>query len=285
MAASRKPVRGWFLTYPKCDESKEILLAHLESLGRIEEYVIAREKHEDGSFHLHAFVKWENEGFSKHAILRTNSPYDFMNHHGNYQPARSRKDVIKYIKKDGDFITNIDESALDPLAKRRKMVADLKSQSVQELMENGDISWVQARQAVYARGLLMSPYEHTEVRGIWIWGVAGAGKTHKARSYEGTSFIKAQNKWFDGYDGQENIILDDYDCNMALFHYLKIWGDRWACSGEVKGGTVQLQHKRFIVTSNYSIDEMFMQSGPDGLQAIKRRFTILHMSTPYSPGE
>lgn len=162
------------------------------------------------------------------------------------------------------------------------MVTKIKENSVQDLLENGDISWTMARQAVYAKGLLMRPYEHEEVRGIWIYGVAGAGKTHRARSYEGRTFIKAQNKWFDGYDGEENIVLDDYDCKMALFHYLKIWSDKFACTGEVKGGTVQLQHKKFIVTSNYSIEQMFEEAGPEGLEAIKRRFEIIFMPFVYN---
>lgn len=45
-----------------------------------------------------------------------------------------------------------------------------------------------------------------------------------------------------------------------LGHYLKIWADKWACTGEVKGGTVPLCHHRFVVTSNYTIAELF---GPE----------------------
>lgn len=126
------------------------------------------------------------------------------------------------------------------------------------------------------------PYEHDTVRGYWLWGVPGAGKSHYARTRFSNIYIKAQNKWFDGYDGQETILLDDYDCGKFLGHYLKIWTDKWACSGEVKGGTVHLRHHQFVITSNYSIEQMF----PEDIslqEAIRRRCEVIHFGTVYKP--
>lgn len=58
---------------------------------------------------------------------------------------------------------------------------------------------------------------------------------------------------------------------MCLSHYLKIWADRWACTGEIKGATVPLNFKRFYITSNYRINELFGED-PVLEEAIKRRF-------------
>lgn len=44
--------------------------------------------------------------------------------------------------------------------------------------------------------------EHDECRGTWLWGEPGTGKTTYARThFAGTLYIKAQNKWWDGYTG------------------------------------------------------------------------------------
>ena len=65
--------------------------------------------------------------------------------------------------------------------------------------------------------------------------------------------------------------LDDMD-DPCLKHYMKLWADKWSCKGETKGGYTQLVHKKIIVTSNYTIDELFKDSGDDMVAAIKRRF-------------
>ncbi len=43
----------------------------------------------------------------------------------------------------------------------------------------------------------------------------------------------------------------------ALGHFLKIWADGAPCKGEVKGATINLQHHKFVVTSNFSIEKLF----------------------------
>lgn len=66
-----------------------------------------------------------------------------------------------------------------------------------------------------------------------------------------------------------------------LGHYLKIWADKYACAGEIKGGVVvKLHHAAFVVTSNYSIEAMW-KDDPVMAAAIKRRFEVIHMTTPY----
>jgi len=121
------------------------------------------------------------------------------------------------------------------------------------------------------------PYQHDTTRGYWLWGVSGAGKTHYAEERFPNAYQKPQNKWFDGYIGQDSIILNDYDCGKALGHYLKIWMDKWACTGEYKGGTIQLRHHHFVVTSNYSIEEQFAGDEPL-IEAIRRRCEVIHFS-------
>lgn len=68
----------------------------------ITEYVIAQEKHEDGSPHVHAFIKYNKK------VEWKETKWDIGGYHGNYQVAKSWKAVERYCKKDGDYIANID---------------------------------------------------------------------------------------------------------------------------------------------------------------------------------
>ncbi len=126
----------------------------------------------------------------------------------------------------------------------------------------------------------MEPTETDDVRGIWVWGPPGVGKSRWARDSFTDIYLKGQHKWFDGYRGQQTILLDDHD-NACLGHYLKIWCDHYQCTGETKGGTIPLCHERFIVTSNYSIEQLYEKDGPEMVAAIKRRCQVIHMTEPF----
>lgn len=135
------------------------------------------------------------------------------------------------------------------------------------------------------KALQVEPHGTDDVRGIWLYGPPGTGKSHHARLFAsaiGSVYMKAQNKWFDGYDGEDVILLDDLDSN-ALGHLLKIWADKYPCTGEIKGGMVQLRHKYIVVTSNYQPVDLWPADGNDPknkamCDAITRRFELIRVS-------
>jgi len=67
----------------------------------------------------------------------------------------------------------------------------------------------------YGRGLrdlklrLYQPYDHDATRGKWYYGPPGTGKSRKARDDNPDSYLKSQNKWWDGYAGQKCVCPTD----------------------------------------------------------------------------
>jgi len=277
----RTPRRTWFLTYPQTDiVSCESLLNYLSDLpDSLLEYLIAEELHKDGNLHLHAYVKFQN------GVCLSDAPtvFTFTSKSGNYQPTRSPQAVIAYCSKGGNYLTNIDvKSYLSKKGKKVLSIETIKSKTVKQALEDGDIGIHSLRNYQLARSIVVEPYEHSECRGIWIYGPPGTGKSHTARLISKSPYLKQQNKWFDGYAGEHDIILDDLD-TPALGHHLKIWSDKYACTGEVKGGQVQLTHRTFIVTSNYHPTKLFLDKdgNPDEVMcaAIIRRFKFYYFGS------
>lgn len=109
------------------------------------------------------------------------------------------------------------------------------------------------------------------LRGIWIYGKAGSGKSRWVREHCSPLYPKLCNKWWDGYQGEPYVVMDDVmPEHKILSQQLKIWSDRYDCILETKGGAAHAQYQWFIVTSQYSIDEVF--SDDRDREALHRRF-------------
>lgn len=197
----------------------------------------------------------------------------------------SHKQAKEYCIKDGVFEEYGDEpqqSGGDSMAERARRNKRLRELPFDELLATGELMLSQVPVIKKARTILANETKavtEEDVRGIWFYGPPGTGKTHEARQLEGTIYVKAQNKWFDGYVGEDIILLDDLD-TPTLGHYLKIWADKWSCNGEIKGGTVPLRHKKFVVTSNYLPKDLWSEDNMMR-RAIERRFKIIEKTIKY----
>lgn len=97
----RLNTRTVYLTYPRCPLEMQFMLEKLRTLKDYIHYAICRELHQDGSAHLHVMLQFTNP------INTRNSRYfDIEGYHPNVQSARRPKDVLAYIRKDGNFIDN-----------------------------------------------------------------------------------------------------------------------------------------------------------------------------------
>lgn len=86
------------------------------------------------------------------------------------------------------------------------------------------------------------------------WGDSGTGKTKKAVTDNPNAYILTKPNgnnciWFDGYEGQDTIIFDEFYGWVQYDLLLRIL-DRYPLKLQVKGGFVECSATKFIFTSN-----------------------------------
>lgn len=85
------------------------------------------------------------------------------------------------------------------------------------------------------------------------WGVTGSGKSHRAKEEANGDWYEYNGTgWWDGYDGQSTVIMDEFSgATMKIDEFLKLT-DGKAHQVPIKGGFTLLRAKRFVLTSNQS---------------------------------
>jgi hypothetical protein len=217
---------------------------------------------------------------------------------GHWEPVKNIEASLKYVVKENTRLEG--PWTFGELPVKRNSKDDWEE--VFNLAKSGKIEEIPAQIRVQHYSNLkriekdFMPMNHqTEsTRGVWIHGNPGCGKTHMIRENfgaEGGLYLKNNNKWWDGYQGQKFVVLEDVDNSQWRFlvNNMKIWADKYAFIGESKGGQVAPVYQKLFVTSNYSVSSLFEGLAKDESgknvkrdeqleEAVTRRFDQWYMS-------
>lgn len=272
--------KGWFCTFPQCPVKKEVCLKCLDGKLDIEEYVICEELHQDGSPHLHAFIKlWRKKRFN--ATMFDIEDLDGTVYHGNYQKAKSFRAVVRYVLKGKNYISNFDVKKY--LDRKGKLTKEDLLREVDDVLDDKKITPLQVanwyRNSCVYKMLQRKrlPDELPEKkRHLWIYGPSNTGKTTmlrnqmRERGEEHFFEIPTNNDWV-GYSDQYYLWMDEYKGQLTIQQLNRI------CDGgakmNVKGATVQLRWDcQVIILSNYSISECYSKVDQILLDSLYNRF-------------
>lgn len=108
-----------------------------------------------------------------------------------------------------------------------------------------------------------------------FYGPPGTGKTRTAYKDDPNLYAIPVGKdlWFDNYNGEKTVLLDDFSGQMRLVDLLRVL-DIYPVQLPRKGGFVWLQAETIIITTNVHPENWYdYSSRKDSKEALKRRIT------------
>lgn len=288
---------NWVFTLNNYGSRDEDRLLELVSTGFAKYVMWGREKGASGTPHLQGLLVTKLQTTLSALRKRLDSGWHLEMMAGTLEQA------FMYNAKDGDVV----ESGVRPLTPKEKgakgKVGGAKEKDrwarALEGITNNDMSLVapqiqicQAKNIAFlvdkAQSDKMKKTARTEGFNLLFTGPTGTGKSLTAREMfdESLVFTKGGNKWWDGYKGEPVVLIEEMNPSLmtCLSYHLKIWVDRYPFTGEVKGGTIKnIRPSLFILTSNYSMEELMVDC-PKDLPPMLRRFASYLFVSEEQPG-
>lgn len=123
---------------------------------------------------------------------------------------------------------------------------------------------------------LKRPKRHHQMQNIVVYGESGVGKSYFSMSYPDVYVVpepKGSGLYWDGYAGQETVVLDDMTGRFMKYRTLLRLLDRHPFQVPYHGGQMEFSSKTIVMTSNthpsewYSCDDDWLDS------PLRRRLT------------
>lgn len=193
---------------------------------------------------------------------------------------------VQYCKKDGEYF-EIGEWTKSNQGQRTDLEAAKRTldggASLKEFQDAHFKEWCKYGRNIegYMKTHSKKRQHDDEVQVHWYWGDAGTGKTYRVHQLENAFeeperlWIAIDNtfKWFDGYDGHEAVLFDDFDrIDPDYLSVFKKCLDRYNYRVQVKGGSTVWIPKRIYFTSNRDLEDVINELPECHRQAIRRRF-------------
>lgn len=104
-------------------------------------------------------------------------------------------------------------------------------------------------------------------------GKAGTGKTKGPYAEGAYIFDDYDNGWWDGYDGESVVLLDDFYGGIKWNFFLRLL-DGYQCRLKIKGGFTYAKWTKLYITSNKHPSEWYAKGFPPELE---RRITTIRV--------
>lgn len=193
------------------------------------------------------------------------------------------KDSEKYCKKSGEYqcigeyVKQGQQSGLVDIYRR------IEDENISELKISREYPLLHARnhRAFQVKRGLELETKTRKFRDVIVkvhQGATGLGKTRKALYEDDSKEMKSDlylidgcsMQWFDGYEGQSILVIDEYSNDVKISRLLRLL-DGHQLRLPVKGGHTYANWKTVVITTNLMKDEIHANAKPAHREALMRR--------------
>lgn len=184
----------------------------------------------------------------------------------------------KYCTKDGKFKQvgqHITQGHRTDLEQIKKMIDDGNNMHDVANSFFGDFIRYHSGLSKYAQLVhkeKTKEFRHVDVE--LICGPTNSGKTRQAMSQAQYKIEGSSLDWWDGYEGESIICIDEYDNDVKLTKMLNIL-DGYQLRLPIKGGFTYANWNKVFITTNLTPDELHMNAKPEHRKAFFRRVTMI----------
>jgi len=141
-----------------------------------------------------------------------------------------------------------------------------------EILEKDPSSYIKYSGGIKRALVLHLPRRAWKTTVFWWYGSTGTGKSREAAERFPEAYWKpGASKWWDGYDGQSDVIVDDYRRDLCTFAELLRLLDRYPMLVEYKGGTTQFVARNIIITTPRSPRVTWQGRTEEDIAQLERR--------------
>lgn len=262
---------------------------YLEAWSKVDGVVFVTgqlEKGAEGTPHIQYFVQTKSQKrlgfFTGHC---GHSHFELVKHDNGCEPYVNKEDT----RVDGPWTFGIRPARLNKKGDLARRNQELIEKGPEQAVKDGDIAlinYVKVKNAIDEFLNNTKKPEHLtgslQDHNLWITGPPGIGKTKYVIDKYPDYFDKDKSKWWNGYTGQDVVLIDDLEIDEKfMLGNLKRWCQHKPFMLDNKFGTLKLiRPKRIIVTSNFTIDEIWDREVDR--KALARRFKVHIMDDPFN---
>lgn len=267
----------WCFTLNNYEEGDIAHLIRLQTDAHSTYIVFGREVGANATRHLQGYIELPQRA-------RLNQIKDLLGRRYHLEPRRgTAKQASDYCKKDGDF-TEIGDLSRSNQGERTDLLelrqALDRGTNLATISQDFFGIYLRYQKNICIYRSIHSQKRNWETKVYVFWGLTGTGKTRKVHDTISSNgqelYIHPGGSWFDGYDGEDNVLFDDYSGSCFALPYLLKLLDRYPMQVPIKGAFVNWKPRTIYITSNLDPRLWYPNAHQEHKNALTRRITEIH---------